>query len=95
VRKLANRRLVDHSVDPEEIPAMDFSHHPDPTVLRFQKEVVEMIAYLKGDRSIPNSETECLELGDGGAVIFSNAAACATFSKFIDDGPVIITDMFK
>jgi hypothetical protein len=87
--------LVDHSVNPEEIPTMDFSHHPDPTVLRFQKEVVEMIAYLKGDMSIPNSETEFLELGERGAVNFSNAEARATFSRFIDDGPAIITDIFK
>jgi hypothetical protein len=95
VRKLANRRLVDHSIDPEAIPAMNFSNHPDPTVLRFQKEVVEMIAYLKGDRTIPNSETEFIELGEGGAVIFSNAEARATFSEFIDDGAAIITEMFK
>ena len=32
-----------------------------------------------------NSETEFIELGEGGAVIFSNAEARATFSKFIDD----------
>jgi hypothetical protein len=87
--------LIDHSTNPEAIPAMDFSSHPDPTVLRFQKEVAEMIAYLKGDRTIPNSETEFIELEKRGAVTFSNADARGTFSKFIDDRPAIIAEMFK
>jgi hypothetical protein len=95
VRKLANRRLIDHSTDPEAIPTMDFSSHPDPTVLRFQREVAEMIAYLKGDRAIPDRETEYLELDEGGAVTFSNADARATFSNFVDDRPAIIAEMFK
>ncbi|MEZ2142837.1 hypothetical protein AAE026_11050 [Bradyrhizobium sp. DN5] len=95
VRKLANRNLIDHAIDPEAISRMDFSRHPDPTVLRFQKEVAEMIAYLKGDKSIPNSETEVIELGRGGTVVFSNADARGIFSKFIEEGPSIIVEMFK
>ncbi len=95
VRKLANRQLVDHSITPEAVPTMDFSNHPDPTVLRFQKEVAEMIAYLSGDRSIPDSETEFIMLGRGGKVVFSNGQARGIFLKFLDEGPAIIREMFK
>jgi hypothetical protein len=95
VRKLVNRHLVDHSIDPMLIPAMDFSNHSDPTVLRFQREIAEMIAYLNGDQSIPNKEHEFIKLGESGTVIYSNAEANKIFTKFIDDGPKIGAELFK
>jgi hypothetical protein len=77
------------------IPAMDFSNHPDPTVLRFQREIAEMIAYLNGDQSIPNKEHEFIKLGESGAVIYSNAEANKIFTKFIDDGSKIGAELFQ
>jgi hypothetical protein len=95
VRKLANRNLVDHSIDPMLIPTMDFSSHPDPTVLRFQREIAEMFAYLSGDQAIPNREHEFIELREAGMVTYSNAEANKIFTKFIDDGSTISTELFK
>lgn len=95
VRKLANRRLVDHSIDPMLIPTLDFSSHPDQTVLRFQKEIAEMIAYLNGDQSIPNKEHEFIKLGDSGAVLYSNSEASGIFTKFIADGSTIGEELFR
>ena len=95
VRKLANRNLVDHSINPMMIPTMDFSSHPDPTVLRFQREIVEMFSYLSGDLAIPNKEHEFIELSESGTVTYSNAEANKIFTKFIDDGSTISTELFK
>jgi hypothetical protein len=89
VRKLANRKLIDHSIDPILIPKMDFSKHPDPTVLRFQREIEEMLAYLNGDQAIPNKEFEFIELSESGAVTYSNAEARQILTKFIDNGAAV------
>jgi hypothetical protein len=86
VRKLANRKLVDHSIDPILIPKLDFSGHPDPTVLRFQREIEEMLAYLNGNQAIPDKERDFIELGNTGAVTYSNDEAKAILTRFIDDG---------
>lgn len=89
VRKLANRKLVDHSIDPILIPKMDFSQHPDPTVLRFQREIAEMLAYLNGDPAIPNQELDFIELSSSGTVTYSNVEANQILNRFIDNGAAV------
>jgi hypothetical protein len=95
VKKLVNRGLVEPSISPEAIASMDFSAYPDKTVLRFQGEIAEMIAYLKGDRSIASCETEWLELAEDGAIKYSSEAARATLLKHIEEGAATIENTFK
>jgi hypothetical protein len=95
VRKLVSRNLLDPLVNPRTIAGMNFSNHPDPTVLRFQKEIAEMIAYLEGDKSISDSEAEFLTLRPEGNVEFSSLEARNSFFRFIADRSAITMEMFK
>ncbi len=95
VKKLANRGLVERSVDPKTISSMDFSSYHDKTVLRFQTEIVEMLAYKNGDRSIEANETEYLTLTKQGAVHYSNDDARATFATFVQDAPSVAEEIFE
>ncbi|MCG6205521.1 glycosyltransferase family 2 protein [Rhodopseudomonas sp. HC1] len=94
VKKLANRGLVERSIDPQVISSMDFSSYPDKTVLRFQNEIVEMLAYKNGDRTIEAKETEYLNLTKNGAVNYSNDEARMAFSKFVEDAPSVAETIF-
>jgi hypothetical protein len=95
IKKLSIRKLVEHDVDPEAVLSMDLSSHADKTVLRFQKEIGEMICYLKGDKSIEQSETDYIVLTPGGSVTYSNEQARATLSKFINQGSTTVDETLK
>jgi hypothetical protein len=63
--------------------------------VRFQKEIAEMIAHLKGDPSISERESDVIELGDKGALAFSNDSARLAFHNFINNGAATLEEMFK
>lgn len=95
IKKLANRGVVDSTVDQEAIPTMDFKSFPDKTVLRFQNEIAEMVAYLKGDDSIKVKEKNTLELLNDGSIVYSNEEAQNLFSQFGRSAATVIAETFK
>lgn len=94
VKKLVSRKLVERCTDPEAILSMDFSSYHDQTVLRFQSEIADMLAYKKGDRSIENKEIQFLKLISDGTVVYSGDEARDVFLKFARDAPDAAETMF-
>ncbi|MCG2643807.1 MULTISPECIES: hypothetical protein [Bradyrhizobium] len=94
VKKLANRGVVDRFADPEAILSMDLSAYPDKTVIRFQNEIADMMAFLNGDRSIQTREVDFLELAPDGTVLYSNSEARAAFSRFVNESAGAIRELF-
>lgn len=86
MKKLHGRGLVERNAEPATVPGLDFSSHPDKTVLRFQREIVDMLSLKESDFVSTENETGYLELAPGGLIHFSDEKVRVEFETYLSSG---------